>query len=395
MTLHVEKYLEEQQQAETSSEYDVLYHGIEVEQDIKEDVQDEVETIAKEEDYQVATEDLSFVSFKEAIVNLAKVGIHYSPILLGKLYKGTVYGISRLISGLISSAQTIADYRVRHQQSFEQLREDIAKLTKVIEQIEPWETEGNYTKLKVINSLKIHDEINLTANITTLTESLTGLVSDLSKSVDNDIGYIQQLVASATSRSIKAPHAVLQTIPLKTYLIEGSIEGYEETSDLVQAFHYDKALPGDITVLAMLPETESDNIDLLTKAYNQSSLYLGFDHSSFIAIESVPYQDKDEIKQFLQALDGLCQQALQHVSFYEHIQKTQRNLKYLFRLYISSITSSQQKVSSKVSLIDYVNLKALFIHRLYLPFSIDLHTYIVRVVRSGLQYTEDHIKQFS
>lgn len=385
--LEVDKYLEQQQQANASSEYDLLYEEV---QDTVED-----EAVEQESDYEVATEGFSLSSVKEALIGLAQLGLHYSPIVLSKLYKGTVYGIGRLATGLVNSVQYITDYRVRHQKSFEQLREDITRLIKVLDQMDGWEAEGMYSKAKVINALKIQDTVNPIETVPVLTEALSHLVKDLSQSIDNDIGYIKQLIASVTSRSIKTPHIALQAIPLKTYLVEGSIEGYEENSEETQAYHYATVLPGDIRVLATLPATQSDNIDLLTKAYNRSALYLGLDHSSFIAVEAIPYQSKDDIASLLHALDALCLQALDHVSFYERIQRSQRNLTYLFRLYISSITTSQQKLSSKVTLIDHVNLKALFIHRLYLPFSIDLHTYVTRVVRSGLQYTEDHIKQFS
>lgn len=398
MALEVEKLLDEQKQANASSEYDMLYQSV-IDAQSTDTVEDELElenATVLEPDYEVATEDLSLASFKDALVSLAQIGIHYSPILLSKLYKGTVYGIGRLVTGLVNGIQSIADYRIRHQQSFESLREDIAKLQRILDTLDVKTVdEGAYAKTKVINSLKIHDSVDIASNIDILTDSMKQLVSNLSHSVDNDIGYIKQLIASVTSKSIKSPHMALQSIPIKTYLTEGAIEGYGEASDVVQAFHYANVLPGDIRVLAILPNTESDNIDLLTKAYNQSSLYLGLDHSSFVTVDSIPYQGKDEVRAVLKALDALCQEALQHVGFYEHIQITQRNLKYLFRLYISAITSSQQKMPSKLSLIDYVNLKALFIHRIYLPFSIDLHTYVSRVVRAGLQYSEDHIKRFS
>lgn len=410
MSLEIEKYLNEQQRAKQLSEYDLLYQTVKDDEEAQTVVDDNVleedtpviedPPVSQGEDYEVSTEDFSIRPglelIRDTMASLMQIGIHYTPILLGKLYKGTLYGITRLTNTLILGMQSISDYHTRHVNNFQSLRNDIASLNKALDLMESKAVDNQlYTKVKIINNLKMGESVDFSRNIDQLSASLTSLINDLSKSIDSDIGYIKQLIALVTSRSIKEPHIALQNIPIKSYLTEGSIEGYTETSEVVTNYYYDELLPGDVRVLAALPSLESDNIDLLTRAYNQSSLYLGLDRTAFQAIDSIPYQTKDEIKALLTALDAVCIQAMEHVRFYEHIHQSQKSLKYLFRLYISTVASSQQKMNAKMSLIDYINLKTLFIHRLYIPFSIDFHTYTARIVRSGLTYCEDHIKQFS
>lgn len=428
--LEVNKYLEDQDAAKASSEYDMLYREAQVDQDIEAEaaeatpeteavdstdetageqpasseepsdaiIDESTDDVVIDSEDDVATEAFSFQRgieiIKDSIVTLGKVGIHYTPIALSGLYKGTIYGITQLIRGLLSSHEAVVSYYTRHVHTFQSLQEDIHKLQKVLDTIEaPKENEiGQYSKVKVINALKIQDSTDIAANINGLTQSLGTTIDAISKSVNRDIGYIKNLVALVTSRNIKDQYTPIEEIPIKHYLTEKPLPGFDQ-SEYVSSYQMDTTLPGDIRVVGILPTVTGDNIDRYTKAYNQSSLMLWLDPNSFTEIDSIPYASVDQIKATLDALNGLCNEAIKQVEFYEHIQRDQKNLKYLFRIYISSVVSSKSKMKSSVSLIDFINLKSMSIQRLYIPFAIDMHEYTIKIVQSGLRYCEDQINR--
>lgn len=419
--LEVEKYLDKELQADKLDEFDNLYESIKQTEDDKQDQpepseSDDTQDLSDSADvateslrelrYEISVEDWSSVGhYASKTVEflagagkyLAAIGIHYTPIMLSKVYKGVLFSITKLVSGLINSVVAIQKQRLRVTESFQKSKDDIESLRKAIGLIqEPSDiSDLQCINRNVINSLKIGSSNDLNKNLSVLEDFLSTNIKSISSSIDSDIGYIKQLITYVTSNTVKAPNEMMSDIHITKYLTEKVIEGYNEQSDLIKSYGYEYELPGDVELIAQLPISGLDNIDSISKAYNQSSIFLGFNNSSFEEIDSISYMDKDALFRFLDTLDQVCTAGLEHVNFYTRVENHKRNLKYNFRLYISAIVNSSRKLSTADSLIDYVNLKAVFIDRVYLPAAIDIHDYTIKVVSNSLRFAKDNVVKLS
>lgn len=428
--LEVEKLLDKELQTDKSDEFDDLYEDIKQKQELKDNQDseetgtvDDTETVnadeemidddttaaieaLKELDYQIATEDWSSVGLAaskaigtttDVIGHLAKLGIHYTPIALSKVYKGVSYAIGRLVSGLITSFIAINKQRIRVHETFDKSKENIDSLRKALDVIQtPSDlTEVTFSNQKVINSLKISDSVDIIANLTVLDSFLNSSIKSISASIDSDIAYSKQLIAYATSNTVKSPNDLMVNITMVKHLSDRSVPGFEEKSSLLATYSYEHTLPGDIEFIAQLPVSDIDNIDDIAKAYNAASMFLGFNNQTFKQIDAIDYLDKQGVTQLLDAIDKVCTSALQHVEFYNHIENQKKSLKYNFRLYIASLVNSSKRLSVGESLIDYINLKSLFIDKVYLSSAIDIHDYTIRIVGSALRFAKDNVSKLA
>lgn len=411
--LEIERYLDQQLEAEKSGEFDNLYNAVlnEQESQKEDDESEDEDTTDEDEAKTVASIEslraLSLEDFNDArqflldvgdvIKTLASIGLHYGPRILSQAYKGVLYAISKLISGLFNGLLALQKHRQRLNESFDKSKANITALRQALELIEtPADTaELTYSNQKVINSLKIGDQVDLVANLKVLNEFLMTTVKSISTGIDSDIGAIKQLIAYASSNTVKSPHDLMTQMPMTRLLESKVVEGFGEASELLTSYGYPHRLPGDVELIAQLPNSSIDNIDDIVKAYNKASLFLGFNAQEFRPVDTLPYLNKEQLVMLLNSLEHLCDSGLQHIEFYNQIERHKKSLRYNFRLYVSGLLESSKRVSVSESLIDYVSLKSMFIDRVYLPGAVDMHDYVIKVVSNGLKYAKENVTKLS
>ena len=416
--LEVDRYLEEERQRDMSSDYDNLYLEIQKDNEDEESNTDEVDDqiqqdaiVASESfrslEYNIAVENLSdigtsvnimltagIVFIRDTIKALARLGITYGPVVLSKLYKVVLIGITKLCNFIINSIIELDKYITRTRYSFHNLKEDIDKLKKSLDIVKNSEIKDSlqFSNTLAINSLKIGSSVDIISNIKQLQQFISFINKDINKGIDKDIEAIKHIMNFVVTNHIENPLNLMEETTLSSSLTKTDVVGFEERSDLIDSYSYDSSLPGDIRFIAFVPSKSIDNIDDYSRAYNQSNMFLGFDQQHFQSVKTIDYMTKDELQALLQLLIELCNVGLDHMTQYETIIDKKKRLRYSVKLYISALISSSSKMNMKQSLLDFVNLKLLFIDKIYLSASMDIHDYLIKVITQAMKYSQKNIQ---
>lgn len=337
-------------------------------------------------------------AFMAAVGALTTLGIQYGPSVVKSLYKGVIYVFGKLAKLLYVSTVTLTKYIERRNKSFSNLKESLSSLKKSVELLK--QDKGNldgqqFTDQKVINSLKIGQSTDFAANIGKLKNFLNVAVSGLNRQIGNDIGAINHIMAYSKAGSTKLPENILTVKPLITNMVQGSVEGYQNYQELTESYKYNEVLPSDVVLIAVLPKGDLGSMELYTKAYSESKLFLGIDMTSFTEVRNVDYMTLEVLSAFIGELDKLCDECIAHQSLYEKISVSKKHLKFGFKNYFTSLASADTKVSIRGSLVEYVYLKSMFIDKVYLTAAMDIHDYAAKVILFGISYVEDHVKKLS
>lgn len=332
--------------------------------------------------------------------SIASLGIEYGPQVASRLYKGVTYVFGKLTRLLVASTHTLSKYVERRVRSFENLKASIRDYRKALELIEGDVTEDSlhqhklvYSNVKVINTLKIADSVDFTANIKTLTDFVKKTVHDINVQVLRDIQIVHHMIAMSESGAVNIPASLTAVRPAVQGMVQGSVQGYESNSEHTQSYKYNETLPSDVVLMAQLPSNDFKSVDDIAKAYSHSNMGLGFDGGSFKEVLSVDYMTARDLAGFLDSLEELVDACIAHQSLYEKIIVSKKSMRFTLKGYFKFLAFSTDKVSLKNSLIEHVYLKSMFVDKVYLVAAMDIHDYSARVVSYGLSFAKDNVKK--
>lgn len=331
---------------------------------------------------------------------LTQLGLVYGPGIAKHLYKGVSYIFGKLAKLLIVSIVGVTKYMERRSKSLVSIKSDIAKLRQTIQLLRDQEADKNlsdvkYTNVKIINQLKISDKLNLVNNLDALEHFLQLSIRTIDQRIKDETGSIRHLTANAISGLLKSPTNLMHVKPINTELTKGTVTGYEPQSEFVVPYHYSKLLPGDAVFIAYMPKEDMEDLEDVTKAYNDAMMFFGVDTKSFKSIESIDYMTLDDLSRFLDKLDSLTDVCISHQTLYENVKRMKSMLKFSFKNYFHRLATAKDKVSLKNSLIEYIYLKLMFIDKIYLVAAMDIHDYSAKVLLAGLALAKDNIKKLS
>jgi hypothetical protein len=418
--LEVDKVFDLKRAANSSREFDTLYTKTKQENDLAE--QDQEDTISDDisndeevlDDDSIAEESFKNIVFENlaledfdilsrlgnkvtevlslALHNLSELGITYSPIILTKVYKGVLFLMSKIVSLLFNSISSLNKYIIRHNTSFSKLKEDISSIKKMLDELP--ESNGSidskFTNKRVIDCLVISDGVDIAANIGVLVDFIGPIVNKISDSINNDVSSIKHLISYSYNGVVKIPSSIMGPSSYDALLSSGSLKGYERSSDMVSSYHYQKTLPGNVLFIAQLPNDDLTELPDIIEAYNNSTMFLGYDADSYKVIDSIDYMSKEGLLNLLSKLDELCGLCIKDEVLYETILSKKKSLRYNFKNYFNALISKSDKVSIKDSLLEYVYLKSIFIDKVYTSTAIDIHDYTAKVITNALVYIKDN-----
>jgi hypothetical protein len=427
--LETEKLADLTTQANKTGEYEVLYDAVASLKESKENEDDsstdgeeptpEGETLPEDDELSTGTEELrnvtfSLESFNEgpgsrnligvvtgtltgALTAITILGLTYGPDIVKALYKGVIYVFGKLARLLYVGTKTLAKYIERRVNAFSSLKKSIESLEKSLEIVgKNGDLTGQqFTDKRVINSLKIGLNADFTANTKQLTTFLNGTILGIGRQVKNDIQAISYLIAASQSKLIKPPIDLFVVKPFLNGMKQDDLAGYENDELSTVGYKCLEALPSDVVLMAFLPRQDLDGIEQLVKAYNESKLFLGMDLQNFKSVSSVDYMTPEQLKLFLKELKNLCDACITHERFYTDIMVSKKQLKFGFKNYLTRLVGSDRKVTVKESLVEYVFLKAMFIDKVYLVGSMDVHDYCAKIINYGISFAEAHVKKLS
>lgn len=395
----------------------------ETEEEVKEEEPKELEEVKDEgEDAtSVATETFRSIQFEElaleangffsslssgvktVLASLGTLGLNFGSSIINKVYKGVLYTMGKISDVLRNGVRTLVFFTDHWAYALNKQKEDISGLRDVIEQLKAKEPDDNseqgikpqFTKERVINTLKIGDSVDFNANVSVLNTFIESVIKNISAKVDADISAIKHIIAYADSGTTSLPMKLLVNSSINPDFTTGHLEGYSKPSELLETSHYKDTLPGDIVFIMHLPSAEVTGLDQLRQASFTAKMFLGFYTENFKNIDSIDYMTLDELSVFLDTLEQLCDTCLAHKTYYDNILKIKQNLKLSYRNYFSNLINSKDKVTAKDSLIEFVYIKSVFVDKVYITAMIALHNYTLRVITNGITLAKETVKEYS
>lgn len=326
----------------------------------------------------------------DGLIYLFRLGVRQTPMILENLYRGVLYISVKTAKFLHTSYLTVEKYRDRHQKSFSKLTNEIKTLREVVKTLQKKQktdlTDHVYTRQNVINALKVGNSVDFTANMKIYQDFLSKAISDIHKGMKTDLSFVVHMLKSGGSHQVNPD--TLPKIKMAGWS-EGVVYGYEFNPELVDGFHFPKKLPGDTVFMAMVPRDQLNSIDSFSKAVSASSLFFGIDKQNFVSVDSIKVASLDELLKFLDKLEDVCKQGLQHESFYREVSEMKSSLKRSFRTYFERLVHNENKVRLKDSLGQNIHLTLLFTDQVYLAGAMDVHDFTIRLVHQGITYVKD------
>lgn len=337
---------------------------------------------------------------KDAVSSLYSLGVTYTPIIAKNVFKGVVYSFDKLIRLSYRSFVLVDKYIERRKNSFDNINKNIEALRKAIsvlkEKEEIQEPNVKYTNTKVIDSLRIGESINLVENLDTLKSFLNTVVNKLDVAIRTDIKEARFLMANYGNRGFKLPDDFLVVKHRDMGMVQQDVEGFSYDNNLLTSYRYEETLPSNVSFIAHLPSTSLRDLESMATAYSKSKMFLGLNVSEAAKpVESIDYMNLEDMEVLLTKIEELCAICVAHQSLYENLKRTKTNVRFSIKNYFLSIAKSGNKVSLKDSLLEYVYLKFMFVDKVYLVASIDIHDYSAKVITNALSYVESNIKQLS
>lgn len=426
--LEIEKLHEQELAANKGSEFDVLYDqtqkniAADQETNEKNDSTDEPpaggddEALGEEEatpseeapaleeirSLTYASEDFATFThdFKETSMLLGTLGITFSLAIISNLFKGVVYVFCKIARLVYVSTWALKKYLERREGSFEGIKASVADLRKTLDAVKESGdasdlSEQKYTQTKIINTLKIGNSVAFSENVEVLRRFVGDTVQRLSAQIEHETSAVQHIVSASARDATTLPAKLMNIDAHGVGLTAGVVEGYAPASEYVQAYHSAHVLPSDVVLIAAFPRDDLEDFDAITKAYNDSSMVLGFNMASFTEVETVDYMTIDDLSGFLDKLDQLCDVCIAHEAVYTKIKNNRLVLKNSLKNFFHGLRNKTHKVSLKNSFVEYVYLKTMFVDKVYLMSMIDLHDYATKVLTAGTRMAKDTISRMT
>lgn len=328
------------------------------------------------------------------------LGLTVAPFVLKNAYKGVVYVLVRMTRLLYSTSVVVSKYIERRVNSFNNLSQTIQALKQTLGELEdrgdlPDVQGETYSKQSVINTLKIGESVDFIDNLTKLSGFVSETIADLDQAVLKDIGAARHLMALSQAGAGNPPSDIMSAGFSADKMTEGEVQGYAAPTDQVKCLKYNEHLPSDVILLAMLPKQDLVDLGEITRGYNHSSIFLGFDSANFKQIDRVDYMALDQLKSLVDNLEKVCALCIEHESVYRKIDTLKTGLKYSVKRYAMALFSKTTKTSLHDSLAEHIYLKLMFADKVYTTSMIDIHDYTARVITHGISFAKANIKKLS
>lgn len=425
--LEVDKLHDREKAANQGNEYDLLYNNLKDTDEAKGAVKQDTEETPEEpteDDSSSDTEQEPDAEYSEAVESikelkyspeafatviseigdmaavLGTMGIQYSVSGLKQVFKGVLYLFVKIARLSFTSMYMLSKYLERRRNSFENLKSSVNSLQEALKKAQETaqansEFQDKYSSPSIINTLKIGSSVDFKDNLNQLTTYMDQTVKAISEQILHETNVISHILSSSRTGMGTLPKATMRLQPETMRLKEGTVQGYENSSEYVTSYHGDRILPGDIVVIATFPKDDLEEKHDIIRGYNDSSMVLGFDTQSFKEIQVVDYMTADGLTEFLNEMERLCDVCLAHSALYDRVRSSKTQLKSLLKNYFSFLSHSQKKVSVNDSFMEEVYLKTMFIDKVYLTAMMDMHDYVSRVLVAGTRFAKSNIEQLA
>lgn len=350
----------------------------------------------------VASSAYSGVSFfatkmKLFITTLFELGVTYSPGAARLLKKGVIYLYTKAARAFLATMIATANFVKRYVHSIENAKSDIRSMRELVGTLKQQTgiadlTGRACTDESILSWLTYNGKTDALGSATLMTAFLTSTVENIDRGILHDLDTVQKLIDLSKNGVRGNALSFMSVPPFSGSYLRKAVRGYVKDPDLVESRVYSSALPDKILFVVNLPRVDLTEIELISKAYQESGIFLAVDSNDTPSADKLDYMDIAGVERLLDRLEQLCDVSINHLSFYARIEKHSDSLKFGYRNYYQKLVESAASATVRSSLVEYVYLKQSFVNKVYLPASMDIHDYVSAYLVRACRFAKANLK---
>lgn len=374
--------------------YDMHYSSVVLEEITKDDVYEGVSKVAGAVYRAGAVAVSHLVEFGKILVSL---GVRYGPGIADKLRKGVIYLFTRSVKVLFRTIASTSDYIKRHYHSVTSLKKDVDALRKTMDQLKDLdipELDGEvYADEKAIPWFCYGNKVNVPGSAAEVLHFMNATIDPMAKRVLEDIHAVKKLIDMSSVSGIRGNVlAMMDVNPIGGEYDRKTLKNYPMENADVETYVYQRPLPNGVMFVTNLPKNKLGDIDKVSVAYKDSSIFMGVDVALVDIPQSIPYLSMELLDKYIDQLAAITDLLRSHTEHYVRIANEGKKLKLGYRHYYQKLSASPEKVSLHESLAEFVFLKQSFASKTYLAGMIDIHDYVTAYVVRATRFAKKNLE---
>ena len=374
--------------------YDMHYSSVVLEEITKDDVYDGAVKVGGVLYRAGAVAVGLLIEFAKVVVAL---GVRYGPGVADKLRKGVIYLFTRSVKVLFRTIASSSDFIKRHHHSVSSLKKDVGALRKTMDElkdVELPETMGeSFTDEKAIPWFCYGTKVSVAGSGAEVLHFLDATIDPMAKRVLEDIHAVKKMIDMSAISGIRGNVlAMMDVNPIGGEYDRKTLKNYPMDNADVETYVYQRPLPNGVLFITNLPKNKLGDIDKVSAAYKDSSIFMGVDIALMDMPQVIPYLSASELDKYIDQLAVITDLLQRHTEHYVNIANEGRKLKLGYRHYYQKLSSSPEKVGLHESLAEFVFLKQSFASKTYLAGMIDIHDYVTAYVVRATRFAKKNLK---
>lgn len=298
---------------------------------------------------------------------------------------------------IVKMARNTELYVRKHSSNFNEIASILKSAKKALDSMDGKDIgEDEFLKEgSLLNNLMIESDATALSGAEAVLDFLKTVPVELTSFITKDNFKIKQF-AEHTKPSIKLNVNEFLKIGNKlTTLTPGSVASLHiDSSNLVSSFIGNSVLPGNVVMVALLPNDHDKEIAEWKQAYKDSDLFLCFDADKADDKAKIQFLDKKELGTLINKLEEIASLCISQRKIYEDIEKNKLDLATAYGSLMKRMADSIFNSEEKQKIKDMISVKNKFIDKVYVPASIDIHSYVHKTLNHYLDFIKLNMKAF-
>lgn len=330
---------------------------------------------------------LSFV-----VGGLASIGIRYTPMLLGGMFKIVLFTFAKTFITLDSIFTEAATRVERYLKNTERQKGVLKSLQKRVEELK---TQNAIlppdTVVKAnIDALVTAESVDLTANLKAYAIFLDKKMGGFQKGILSEFNGLKTIASSRYLQKNFEPLEFMTVAPEEV----GFTSRYpsnKDSGDAVSLYGMGPMI-GQVEMRAYLPTGHFDTWNTVEKSYTASNLFVAALNAR--STQKATPMELGQLGEFLNELELLAEASITHQALYKEIANSRSGVINSVKQLFIRLCEETVKVSFKNSVALPLHLKSNFVTKVYLTGALDLHDHTARVIANGLSYADAMLKLY-
>lgn len=335
---------------------------------------------------------------------LAYVGVNIVWPVMKRLYKVLIYLGAKFIRHSFHAIEKIEKLKEQHTNRVSKLKDDLFAASEIVKLLiekeskvkgsVPDKIDTTFTKIPVINRIKIGDKHDPVEVMNVLESFLTKWYSKTSKDIEKDSAAIKHVLHYGINASLN-PVKVFGDSSMRSGLVPDNRQTHEIKNGFVDSLRWSEVLPGDMFYCCAVPNGKAQTIDDIRLAYGASSCSFAMEAKTFKDIGQVDYMNLSDVVASLQSVERIIKILDKQEEVYERLKKEKSSYMTSFKRYLLGLAESDKKITLEQSMMEYVYLRGAFIDNVYTVTARDIHDFTQRYLANVMTYLRSNLEELS